>query len=195
MKMIQIPLFPLHTILYPGGLLPLKIFEARYLDMVSQCLKTESVFGVCLIDQGEEAGVVSSTVSTGVTARIVDWDKRTDGLLGITALGERRFRILSVTIEKNKLVVASVELLPDDVRIKLPEKYQSLANIVERLLANAGQQYANIETDYTDSGWVSWRLAELLPIDLKYKQVLLEMGDPLDRLEHLHAMLEGMEVV
>ncbi|HEC29537.1 MAG TPA: peptidase S16 [Gammaproteobacteria bacterium] len=194
MKTVQLPLFPLHTVLYPGCPLPLRIFETRYLDMVSQCLKTESGFGVCLIDQGEEAGIVNSTVSTGVTAKIIDWDKRTDGLLGITVLGEERFRIASVRIEKSGLAVAKVELLPDEQLI-LPEKYQSLASIVERLLANAGQQYSSLEAHFTDASWVSWRLAELLPMDLSDKQTLLEMGDPLDRLEHLHIMLEGMEVV
>lgn len=163
--------------------------------MVSQCLKTESSFGVCLINQGEEVGVVNSTVSTGVTAKIIDWDKRADGLLGITVLGETRFRIASVKIEKSGLAVAKVELLPDDMRINLPEKYRPLSGIVERLLANAGQQYSGLEAHYADASWVSWRLAELLPIDLSHKQTLLEMEDPLDRLEHLHIMLEGMEVV
>ncbi|MEM9207821.1 MAG: LON peptidase substrate-binding domain-containing protein, partial [Pseudomonadota bacterium] len=88
------PLFPLRTVLYPGGPLPLRIFEARYLDMISNCLKTESPFGVLLIREGAETGP-ASTYEVGTLARITDWYQGSDGLLGVTAIGERRFRLLS----------------------------------------------------------------------------------------------------
>ena len=103
MKTIQLPLFPLHTVLFPGGPLPLRIFEARYLDMVSQCLQEDSGFGVCMIRHGREVGEPASTENMGVVARIVDWHQRHDGLLGITAIGEQRFRIASVRIQDNQL--------------------------------------------------------------------------------------------
>lgn len=195
MSTIQLPLFPLHTVLFPGGPLPLRIFEARYLDMVSQCLKTDSGFGVCMIEKGKEVGEPARTVNTGVLARIVDWHQRNDGLLGITVMGEQRFDIIDVTVQANRLSVATVELLSEHDNISLPERYLSLVSVLKKLLASAGDLYADLPKQYRDAGWVSCRLVELLPIEMKQKQLFLEMDDPLERLEQIHQMLEGKQVV
>jgi Lon protease-like protein len=194
MKTVQIPLFPLNTVLFPGGPLPLRIFEARYMDMVSNCLKTESGFGVCLIRDGKEVGEAASTYGMGTIARIVDWHTRHDGLLGISAIGEQRFRIASVKVMSNKLSMARVEVLPDQTIVELPDQYLALVDMLRRLVDHAGHQYAEIETHFADAGWVSYRLAEMLPLRLDLKQHLLEMEDPIDRLEWLFQMLQGMEV-
>ena len=191
----QIPLFPLHTVLFPGGPLPLRIFEPRYLDMVSDCLKHDAGFGVCLIEQGREVGKAASPVLIGVMARITDWDQRQDGMLGITAVGEQRFRLKDIEVKKNQLTVAHIELLTENPVTGLPEKYQPLVEIVERLIAHAGQHYSYVPVDYEDASWLSYRLAELLPFEMQQKQFYLEMNDPLERLEHIYVMLEGMEVV
>ena len=195
MSTIQLPLFPLHTVLFPGGPLPLRIFEARYLDMVSQCLKTDSGFGVCMIEEGKEVGEPARTVNTGVLARIVDWDQRNDGLLGITVMGEQRFDIIDVTVQANRLSIATVELLEEHDNISLPERYLYLVRVLKKLMASAGDLYAGLSSQYRDAGWVSCRLVELLPIEMKQKQLFLEMDDPLERLEQIYQMLEGKQVV
>lgn len=195
MKTIQLPLFPLHTVLFPGGPLPLRIFEARYLDMVSQCLQTDTGFGVCMIREGREVGESASTENLGVVARIIDWHQRHDGLLGITTIGEQRFRIASVRIQENQLAVAKVELLGNDPPIELPDRYLPLVDMLMRLIESAGHHYASLPRHYADASWVSYRLVELLPIEMRKKQLFLEMDDPLARLEELYQMLEGMQVV
>jgi len=195
MKTIQLPLFPLHTVLLPGGPLPLRIFEARYLDMVSQCLKQESGFGVCMIHHGKEVGQAAVTVEMGVVARIIDWNQRRDGLLGITVIGEQRFRLDSVSTQANQLTIANVELLDDIQSTDFPERYIPLVDILKRLMASAGEHYTNIPKHFSDASWVSYRLVELLPIEMNQKQRFLEMDDPLVRLEQISNMLEGMQVV
>jgi Lon protease-like protein len=195
MSTIQLPLFPLHTVLLPGGPLPLRIFEARYLDMVSQCLQTDSGFGVCMIEHGKEVGEPASTVKMGVLARIVDWHQRSDGLLGITVMGTQRFILSSVEVQSNKLSMATVELLDDKTHVAMPERFLSLVDVLKRLLDGAGPVYADLPRQFNDAGWVSFRLVELLPIEMKQKQLFLEMDDPVERLELIYQMLEGMQVV
>lgn len=194
MKTVQIPLFPLHTVLYPGGPLPLRIFEARYLDMVSTCLKTDTGFGVALISNGREVGEVALTHKLGTVARIIDWHTRHDGLLGISTMGYNRFRIASVKNEKNHLCVAKVEMLAAEPEIELPNKFLPLADVLRRLMEQAGHHYANVPTRYGDSAWVAFRLSELLPLHLTHKQRILEMDDPIRRLEYLYTNLEGLEI-
>lgn len=195
MAILQLPLFPLHTVLLPGGPLPLRIFEARYLDMVSLCLQEDRGFGVCMIEHGKEVGEAASTVKIGVLARIIDWHQRSDGLLGITVIGEQRFKLSHVEVQTNKLSIATVELLQDKVDITISKRFLSLVEVLERLLKGAGKIYADLPQYFNDANWVSYRLVELLPIEMRQKQLFLEMDDPQERLEQLYQMLEGMEVV
>jgi len=195
MATLQLPLFPLHTVLFPGGPLPLRIFEARYLDMVSQCLQADSGFGVCMIEHGKEVGEPARTVNIGVVARIVDWHQRSDGLLGITVIGEQRFSLSDVKVQSNQLSIATVELLEDKKDIAMPERFLSLVDVLKRLLDSADNLYADLARQFKDANWVSYRLVELLPIEMKQKQFFLEMDDPVERLGQLYQMLEGMQVV
>lgn len=195
MKTVSIPLFPLHTVLFPGGPLPLRIFEARYVDMVSNCMKTETGFGVSMIQHGREVGEAAVTCSVGTLANIVDWHMRHDGLLGISTIGGRRFRIASVKVLANQLTMAKVEWLPDEPEIELPNEYLQMVDLLRRLIDQAGHHYALLNHRYADASWVSFRLAELLPISMYRKQQFLEMTDPLMRLEHLVEMLEGLEIL
>jgi len=188
-------LFPLHTVLFPGGPLPLRVFEQRYLDMISTCLKDDRTFGICLIKHGREVGKAASTVGMGVTAKVIDWEKTDDGLLGITVIGQQRFQINEVDIQASQLAVATVTLIETDENQTLPEDYEYMASLVKKLLLNAGGLYQDIEKNYMNAEWISCRLSELLPIELPEKQVLLELLNPLDRLEKIHNMLDGMEVV
>lgn len=188
---MRVPLFPLNTVLYPGGPLPLRIFEARYLDMISDCLKRESPFGVLLIKDGAEAGP-ATTHELGTLARISDWYQGSDGLLGVTAIGERRFRLLSSERQKDGLNVGEVELMAEEPYVALPENYKPLAEILEGVLDSLGKLYDALEKDYSDAGWLSYRFAEILPITPEAKQEYLAIEDPVKRLERISSSLKTL---
>jgi uncharacterized protein len=184
-----IPLFPLQTVLFPGGPLKLRIFEPRYLDMVSRCMREDSGFGIALILEGREAGGPARTTEIGTLARIVDFERLEDGLLGITARGERRFRIISSRRESDGLNVAEVEWLADEPGAELPESYAILAELLQRAFEQIGAD-SEAATRYDDAGWVGMRLAEILPLDMSERQAMLEMNDALERLRWLRARLD-----
>jgi Lon protease-like protein len=189
---MNVPLFPLRTVLFPDGPLPLRIFEARYLDMISECLKSANLFGVLLIRNGSETGT-ASTYEVGTLARIVDWYQGSDGLLGITAIGDRRFRLISSWRRDDGLNFGEVELLPDVDRIALPEACLPLAQILASVLDDLGRLYENLERHYDDAGWVANRFAEILSIPAGQKQRCLELDDPLARLESVRAALASAQ--
>ncbi len=186
---MQIPLFPLNTVLFPGGPLPLRIFEARYIDMISERMRSDAPFGVVLIHEGQEAGA-ASTFTVGTLARITDWYQGSDGLLGVTAIGEQRFRITSTSRMPDGLNVAEVETLPDEEPLPLPDDYKGLAEILEGVLEDLGRLYESLERRYDDAGWVSYRFVEILPLDLEQKQYCLEKADPVERLRIVNELLD-----
>lgn len=187
---VEIPLFPLGTVLFPGGPLPLRIFEARYIDLVRRCLRDETGFGVVLIREGVEAGGPAETFDVGTYARIVDFSQQPDGLLGIRAVGERRFRILERRRERDGLNVADVEWLPDEPSLPLPDDLAELAPALESILAQLGEPYASLERRPDDAAWVAGRLAEILPIPPGHKQHCLELDGPIERLRFLRPLFE-----
>lgn len=189
--MTELPLFPLHTVLFPGGPLPLRLFETRYLDMVSRCLKRNEGFGVCLIERGEESGP-AHTFQVGTAARIHDWSIGPDGLLNVLVLGERRFRLTGVRTQHDGLNVGELEWLEDEPAVALPESAVPLAELLRRLLAAVGERYAAVEPRYGDSTWVGYRLAELLPIPLRQRQYLLEISDARLRLDILVTLVRAL---
>jgi len=180
-----IPLFPLHTVLFPGGPLPLRIFETRYTDMVRRCMREQLPFGVLMIEEGEEAGDVATTAAVGCTARIADFGTLSDGLLGISCVGDRRFRVQRVWREHDGLNMGAVEWIAPGAAVALPAEYARLAATVRRALGELEEHYQHVERHYDDAAWVGNRLAELLPIELSDKQALLELVDPLALLEAL----------
>jgi len=186
-----IPLFPLHAVLFPGGALPLRIFEPRYLDMVSECLRNESGFGICLIREGEEIGIAAAPYEVGTFGRISYWQRRKDGLLGVTVTGERRYRMLEQEVGPDQLVTARIEFIDEREPLPLPDAYRHLSQLLERLFEQLGPPHSRLPRHYDEAGWVGSRLAELLPIPLAQKQYLLQEDDPLERLERLRAMLEA----
>jgi len=188
---MQIPLFPLNTVLYPDGPLPLRIFEQRYLDMISRCMKEEHPFGVVLIKDGTEVGP-AKVHDIGTLASIADWYQGSDGLLGITAIGQQRFRINSSQRQSDGLMVADVDPLPRELEVQLPDAYAPLADILASVLDDLGRLYEQLEKRYADAGWVSFRFAEILPITSAQKQSLLESDDPLQRLDEMRAVLESV---
>jgi Lon protease-like protein len=180
-----IPLFPLHTVLFPGGPLPLRIFETRYTDMVRRCMREQLPFGVLMIEEGDEAGDVATTAAVGCSARIADFGTLADGLLGISCIGERRFRVERVWREADGLNMGAVEWIAPGAIVALPEEYSRLAATVRRALGELEEHYQHVERRFDDADWVGNRLAELLPIELADKQALLEIDDPLARLDAL----------
>jgi Lon protease-like protein len=185
-----LPLFPLNTVLFPGGVLNLRIFEPRYLDLVRDCSRSGSGFGVCLILAGREAGEPAIPAAIGTLARITDFYTLPDGLLGIAAEGGERFQVATTRVRDNGVVHGDVRLWPDEAVVEVPAEHGLLATILERLLEQVGGQHARVErARFDDASWVGFRLAELLPLEQVEKQHLLQMTDPLRRLAQLQHYL------
>jgi uncharacterized protein len=190
-EMMQVPLFPLRTVLFPEGPLPLRIFEPRYLDMVSECLKNDGSFGVLLIRDGSETGA-ATTYDVGTLARITDWYQGNDGLLGITAIGTQRFRLLKADRRQNNLQVGQIEVLPDRKNVPLPGEMKPLAKVLEGVLDDLGTLYAAIARRYDDAAWVACRFAEILPVSPEDKQACLEIEDPVERLRFVRKLIDDV---
>ena len=190
MKPVEIPLFPLRTVLFPDGHLALRIFEQRYLNMVRECTSADSGFGVCLIVEGEEALSPVRTANTGTLAHIVDWFTLEDGLLGVTAIGSSRFHLVHSQRQDDGLLRGQVSWLNEPPETPLPEAYSVLAEVLTRFMEKVGKHYPSYSPQkLEDACWVGYRLAELLPITAIEKQHLLEMNDPLARLQDLLEIL------
>jgi len=189
----EVALFPLHTVLFPGGRLPLRIFEQRYMEMAKACLRDNAPFGVCLIHQGKEVGEPAVPVGVGCLARIAEWDMPQLGVLQVTARGESRFRILHQRVQADGLVRASIQLLPEGEDAPLPDAAARYAKLLERVIE---QHPALLERPHRldSSAWVSARLAELLPLPLEAKQALLETENGRARLEKLDALVSTQSI-
>lgn len=187
----QLPLFPLGTVLMPDGPLMLRIFEPRYLDMIGRCMREENGFVVVLIHQGGETGPATFH-NVGTLAKVADWHQYDDGVLGITALGQSRVRITQSDRQTDGLNVGTVEFIAPDPAIELPDKYGYLGRLLEQLIEQLGDQYALVDTNFDDAGWVSSRLAEILPLPNDRRQVCLELEQPLARLEVIAKAVRDM---
>ncbi len=186
----SIPLFPLSTVLCPGGVLPLRIFEPRYVDMVRDCLQNDTGFGVILITSGHEVGPAAQIETIGTFSRITDFDQSDDGLLAITATGERRFVLRESTVSSNELRVGQVEYLPEPETTLTPERFHALVEILQQMLTGIGPPWSSMKTHYENADWLANRLTELLPIGNLLKQAQLEQDDPIQCLEYFQGILE-----
>jgi uncharacterized protein len=183
--MNPLPLFPLRTVLFPGGLLPLRIFEPRYVDMVGRCLRAESEFGVVQILGGAETGAIDELATIGTSARIVDFNTADDGLLGLLCRGERRFRIEQRSLQPDGLHLAEVTWLTEGTTVPLTAAQRPLVAVLQRVLEELGTTAQFLQPRFDEAGWVSNRFAELLPLDRAAQQRLLETDDAAARLEIL----------
>ena len=181
----SLPLFPLHAVLVPGAALGLRVFEPRYLDLVRDCGRSGTGFGVCLIAQGVEAGEPATPMAYGTEARIEDFDTGADGLLHLRLRGARRFHVVRTRVRDNGLVVADVDWCADDPVVDLQPQHGLLADMLRNILEQIGADIVVPERSFDDAAWVGWRLAELLPITLPQRQVLLQENDPDHRLDAL----------
>ncbi|MDQ6916501.1 MAG: LON peptidase substrate-binding domain-containing protein [Pseudomonadota bacterium] len=197
-----LPLFPLKTVLFPGRVLPLKVFEQRYIDMSKTCLKDELPFGVCLITRGEEviqrgaqnvrpdAKASVAFAHIGTQARIASWDMPQLGILHLKTEGGTRFQVQSSSVADDGLVVARVTPLPPEPALELPEAFAPLVKLLELMITRAGRENFSAELALNDASWVGYRLAELLPLPLPIKQSMLEINDSVVRLKVLAEFLK-----
>ncbi|MEM7612180.1 MAG: LON peptidase substrate-binding domain-containing protein [Pseudomonadota bacterium] len=184
----QVPLFPLSTVLYPGGPLPLRLFEARYIDMVGRCMRTSEPFGVVAISEGREVGP-SLIHTTGTLAVISDFYQGSDGLLGITATGTDRFAVLHEDAADDGLRIGTIKTLPAEPVATLPSRFSPLAQMLDSILDDLGKLYEGHERQLDDASWVGYRYCEILPMSVAQKQHCLEMVDPVARLDIVAALL------
>lgn len=182
----DIPLFPLSTVLFPGGYLPLRIFEQRYIDMVRECSASGKCFGVCLINNSQNENNPATHFRIGTMAEICDFSILDDGLLGIAARGRQIFVIQKTRMRDNGLLMAEVEPLADPDPVEVPVDYSILSIIAGRFMEQLGGNYPSFQPHHLqDANWLGFRLAELLPLENTEKQTLLQISDPLERLQLL----------
>lgn len=187
-----LPLFPLSGLIFPGGLLPLRVFELRYTDMVARVMREDSRFGICLLRSGPEAGPGGVPREVGTCVKIVDFDQLNDGFLGITVRGEQRFRVLHRRLRRDGLWMARVSFLEDEPAMKMPPAFQPLGDMLREIHSQLGNPFAPEERHYDDAGWVGGRLVELLPLEAELKQSLLEISNPVGRLERLRPAISRL---
>ena len=187
MATVELPLFPLSSVLFPGGSLALRIFEPRYLDLVKRCGRSGEGFGICLILAGREVGEPALPAALGTEAVIVDFSQTEDGLLGITVEGRRRFRVARTRIRDDGLMLGDVNWLPEaEPAERLRDEHSLLSVLLARILDKAGIEHEGAcKGRLAEAAWVGWRLAEWLPLSQAERQHLLQEDDPHERLARL----------
>ncbi|HLA29926.1 MAG TPA: LON peptidase substrate-binding domain-containing protein [Pseudomonas sp.] len=191
---MTLPLFPLNTVLFPGCTLDLQIFEARYLDMISRCMKQGESFGVVCIVEGEEVGAAAEQFAAiGCEALIRDFQQRPNGLLGIRVEGGRRFRVRSAELMRDQLAVAEVDWLEDEVEQPLLDEHADLAALLNALSAHPMVAALDMQAEPTGQAALANQLAYLLPLAAEHKLQLLALDQPLQRLDLLHELLEQLQ--
>jgi Lon protease-like protein len=190
---VQLPLFPLHTVLFPGGLLPLKVFEQRYVELAKACVRDGSGFGVCLITRGNEVAGADPAppefARVGTIATIDRWDMPELGIFHLRTTGGERFEVLAHTLRADKLVIAEVAAIPPEPSLALPAAHAPLARLLEQLVQRVDAEHFPAQRAFDDASWVGCRLAELLPLPPSIKQGMLEISDPAVRLDVLQRLL------
>lgn len=188
-QVLEIPIFPLHAVLFPGGILPLRVFERRYMDMVKGCLREERPFGVCLIKEGEEVGTPAVPEPVGCLARIGAWDMQQLGVLNLKAIGLQRFGIQRQWVGAEGLIRAEALPIPAEAAQAVPPSLEPCATVLRHIVEQAGEDKFEPPLLFEDAAWVGYRLAEVLPLKPRVKQSMLEMNDGLIRLEILKDFL------
>lgn len=191
--LMNVPLFPLNSIVLPRGRIPLQLFEPRYIDMLTRCLKEDRGFVVVLLQEGGEAGRTAAFYDIGTYVRIIDFQQLDNGLLGITVEGESKVSVVRSWQQEDGLNVGDVEYLVEEAESEVPERFSELPSVLKALFRHPVIRDLNMDIDYGDARDVGWRLTELLPLDKQEKQKLVELQDPLERLSRLQGLLEALE--
>lgn len=183
----QVAIFPLNTVLFPGGRLPLRIFEQRYMEMTKQCIANNRPFGVCQIKEGREIGTPAVPEAVGCLASIIEWDMPQLGMFELKTEGTQRFRILHSEVARNGLITATIETLPPEE----PATPSSAlcAEVLKAIIDQVGSVHFPAPHHFDDASWIGYRLAEILPIDRDTRQRMLLLSDPAERLSQLEQLL------
>lgn len=186
----RIPLFPLNAVLFPDGRLPLRVFEARYMDMTRDCMRSGSPFGVCLIREGREVGKPATPEPIGCLANIIDWDMQQLGMLQLQTRGGQRFRVHRTEANTQGLLHADIELIPTEEPLPVPASLRACVQLLQMVVRDQGDTVFHAPHRMDEASWVGYRLAEILPMPLPARQKLLELDDSVERLTLLHKFLE-----
>ena len=184
----DLPIFPLRTILFPDSKLPLRIFEPRYIDMVSRSMREDSEFGIILSRESTDPKMFE-TYDTGTLAKIIDWDQGGDGLLGITTLGTQKFRLKELNKQEDGLNIGSIERIEKEGDYKPLKEFTHLVELLQAILDDVNI-YDHNEKNFDSASWISYRFAEILPLRIEDKQKCLEIDDPIIRLNYLEPLIK-----
>tara|TARA_B100000214_G_C23947516_1_gene618701 strand:- start:1127 stop:1720 length:594 start_codon:yes stop_codon:yes gene_type:complete len=184
----DLPMFPLRTILFPDSKLPLRIFEPRYIDMVSRSMREDSEFGIILSRESTDPKMFE-TYDTGTLAKIIDWDQGGDGLLGITTLGTQKFRLKELNKQEDGLNIGSIERIEKEGDYKPLKEFTHLVELLQAILDDVNI-YDDDEKRFDSASWISYRFAEILPLRIEDKQKCLEIDDPIIRLNFLEPLIK-----
>lgn len=190
---MNVPLFPLSSVVLPGGRIPLQLFEPRYTDMLSHCTREDRGFVVVLLREGSETHRKVAFYDIGTYVRIVDFRQLDSGLLGITVEGESKVTVVRSWQQQDGLNVGDVECLLDEPRMAVPEAFSGLVLVLRALARHPVVKELGMDLDFEDARVVGWRLTELLPLDRHHKQALLEIQEPIERLRRLETLLDELE--
>mgnify|MGYP001232550803 FL=1 len=195
----EIPLFPLRVVMFPRGRLNLQIFERRYIDLVTHCMRTSSGFGICLLKEGEEVvqeGTNQTIHRTGTYSNIIDWDQLDNGLLGITVEGSAKFSIEDCWQSDSGVLQGNVQFNETDnvgrETIPLDDQYTALADLLQNLESHPLVEQKKLIIDYNNLWDLGWRLSELIPIEIEQKQQLLEIDDPWERIQSIEQLVSDL---
>jgi len=195
MQTFELPIFPLNTVLFPGGVLPLKIFEQRYMTMAKECLNQQTHFGVCLIAEGAEVGAPATPHLVGTSALITEWDMPQLGVLEVTTRGGQRFRVLKSEVDRQGLLRAKAAWIQPEAGKEVPEHLHGLLPLLRAIVMDMGTVRIPEPHAFDDATWVGYRYAEVLPIPFGARQKLLELDDPVSRLEIIFEFLSQRRLV
>jgi Lon protease-like protein len=188
-------LFPLNTVLFPGSILPLQIFEQRYLNLVTDCMKQQTGFVVVLISEGKEVGATPQIYCTGCYVEIIDWEALENGLLGISVQAKYRARLSNSSVRDDGLLLAEVSPLDStlDNDPVLPEAFKALSDTLRQLLNHPFAERYKGKVDFNNTADICYRLGELLPISNKEKQLLLETETTEQMLDQLALHINALQ--
>ena len=182
-------IFPLNTVLFPGGRLPLRVFEQRYIEMTKQCIARNQPFGVCQIKEGRETGTPAVPESIGCLSRIVEWDMPQLGVFQLQTEGIQRFRILHSSVARNGLISATIETLPNEDPVAPSSAL--CTEVLKAIIEKVGAEHFPSPQRFDDAAWIGYRLSEILPIDRDTRQRMLQLSDPTERLAELEQVLNA----
>tara|TARA_B100001564_G_scaffold355256_1_gene367250 strand:+ start:149 stop:751 length:603 start_codon:yes stop_codon:yes gene_type:complete len=189
MKKESIPLFPLKSIVLPGGIFPLRIFERRYINMVKECIKNDNGFCIVLTRNNSNKKYIDDVYNYGCFVKITDWDQLEDGLLGITVSGQSKIHVIDCGLNENDLLCGTIEDMPDEKEYMIPQKYLILSKFYKRIYPGIKNFISYQRERYSDATWIGFRLTECLPLDSSTKNKLIATNDAIERLEKLYEIV------